>query len=388
MVCIRPVISCPAPVHQEEHELQLVKRRDTSEAAVLGKAIMKWWFKFETLQCCQKSDDSWSVVDASWTQTLGGRPLKAKRNNVGRNFKWFLSCKVIDFVGCRISTLEKVTSKRGMRILELDVPNLPAWSTHEYYLQVLLHTGIPLYICILYFYIINKSSLCISLWLDSEVKDPLKGPRRIRVSASGCVVLDAGAIPETQEPPASRTQPQAQEIFRYIVSLWSFDCFFCRVYVVYLSRKGICCFVSALQKFRLLSDYCILRAEAWSCDIQQGWRTIAMPQRDSRPVQVLTAFENWVGAEIFVFGTSIPTLAEMLHFHSFNIAIVNSSWNPFRISCEKIEWQGIGEDLVHLQIYSLRVLQIQCQAQRHGMGWSSHQASKTKGHWACEMRWI
>eukprot|EP00434_Breviolum_minutum_P031541 symbB.v1.2.027890.t1/scaffold2895.1/size67727/2 len=38
------------------------------------------------------------------------------------------------------------------------------------------------------------------------VKDPLKGPRRIRVSASGCVVLDAGAIPETQEPPASRTQ--------------------------------------------------------------------------------------------------------------------------------------------------------------------------------------
>ena len=29
-----------------------------------------------------------------------------------------------------------------------------------------------------------------------------------------CVVLDAGAIPETQEPPASRTQPQAQEMFR------------------------------------------------------------------------------------------------------------------------------------------------------------------------------
>ena len=107
-----------------------------------------------------------------------------------------------------------------------------------------------------------------------------------------------------------------------------------------------------------------------------------MPQRDSRPVQVLA------GGEFFVFGTSISTLAEMLNFHSFNIAIVNSSWNPFPTSWEKIEWQGIGEDLVHLQIYSLRVLQIQCQAQRHGMGWSSHQASKTKGHWACEMRWI
>ena len=82
------------------------------------------------------------------------------------------------------------------------------------------------------------------------------------MSASGCVVLDAGAIPETQEPPASRTQPQAQEIFRYIhcevLTVFCMPLFF----AVYLSRKGICCFVSALQKFRLLSDYCILRAEA------------------------------------------------------------------------------------------------------------------------------
>ena len=29
--------------------------------------------------------------------------------------------------------------------LERDVPNLPAWSAHEYYLQVLLHTAVYLY---------------------------------------------------------------------------------------------------------------------------------------------------------------------------------------------------------------------------------------------------
>ena len=47
------------------------------------------------------------------------------------------------------------------------------------------------------------------------------------MSASGCVVLDAGAIPETQEPPASRTQPQAQEMFRDIVK-------FCQCFAAFM----------------------------------------------------------------------------------------------------------------------------------------------------------
>ena len=57
-------------------------------------------------------------------------------------------------MGCRISPevdsqlrLEKVYIFQTQDAdLERDVPNLPAWSTHEYYLQVLLHTAVYLYI--------------------------------------------------------------------------------------------------------------------------------------------------------------------------------------------------------------------------------------------------
>ena len=68
-----------------------------------------------------------------------------------------------------------------------------------------------------------------------------------------------------------------------------------------------------------------------------------------------------LGPSSEVFGTSIPTLAEAFAFIQY------------RFSVRKYHDKGVVNPLG--------------QAQRHGMGWSSHQASKTKGGLgACEIR--
>lgn len=254
MFCIRP-ISCQPQCSRKStsfnlwsaeilQKLQSWERRSWSSDSNLKhcSAVKKWWF----MKCggCKLNPDT------GWQASEGKAKQRWEKFQVVPELQshWFCGMSDIYF------------GKGNLQTRDADFGTWRSKSSCVEYTWV-LSASISAYRCIfVYLYIIDISRLRISLWLDSEVKDPLKGPRRIRVSASGCVVLDAGAIPETQEPPASRTQPQAQEIFRYIVKFWLF--FFAAVFCSLSESQGHLLLCVSFTK--VSSAFWLLYPKSWS----------------------------------------------------------------------------------------------------------------------------